>query len=91
MNSTEEILSKILLPLNSSWQIENVCVEESSNEVYVDLKYSLSYIEADQQRYRIYDHRPLPPLAAFGFVAIQNIYHSQFAALQRFSRLLSYR
>jgi len=59
MNRTEEILSKLLLPLNSSWQISDVRVNESSDEVYVDLKYSLSYIEADDQRYRIYDHRPL--------------------------------
>ena len=58
MNSTEEILSKILLPLNSSWQITEVRIDTSLDEVYVDLKYSLSYIEADNQRYRIYDHRP---------------------------------
>jgi len=58
MNSTEEILSKILLPLNSSWQISDVQVDESSDEVYVDLKYSLSYIEANNRRYSIYDHRP---------------------------------
>jgi hypothetical protein len=58
MNITEEIISKILLPLNSSWQIADVRVEESSEKVNVDLKYSLSYIEADHQRYRIYDHRP---------------------------------
>jgi hypothetical protein len=57
MNSTEEILSKILLPLNSSWKISEVQANETANEVYVDLKYALPYIEVDQKRYGIYDHR----------------------------------
>jgi len=58
MNSTEDILSKILLPLNSSWKISSVRVDDSADEVYVDLKYDLPYIEVDHIRYGIYDHRP---------------------------------
>jgi hypothetical protein len=59
MNNTEEILSKILLPLNSSWKISEVRVDDSVHEVYVDLDYDLPYIEVDKIRYGIYDHRPL--------------------------------
>jgi hypothetical protein len=58
MNHTEEILSTILLPINSSWKISAVQVDESTDEVTVDLEYDLSYIEANHQRYAIYDHRP---------------------------------
>jgi hypothetical protein len=58
MNKTEEILSKILLPIDSSWKINDVRVDESNSEVHVELQYSLSYIDADNRRYSIYDHRP---------------------------------
>ena len=58
MNSTEDILSKILLPINSSWEITDVRLDEYSNEVSVDLKYILPYIETNNKRYGIYDHRP---------------------------------
>ena len=58
MNKTEEILSKILLPIDSSWKIIDVRVEETKSEVHVELQYALSYIEADNHRYSIYDHRP---------------------------------
>ena len=58
MTSTEEILSKILLPLNSSWEISDVRLDEFSNEVSVELKYILPYIEINNKRYGIYDHRP---------------------------------
>jgi len=57
MNSTEEILTKILLPLNSCWKISEVRLNEATDEVFVDLKYDLPYIEANGRRYGIYDHR----------------------------------
>jgi len=58
MNQSKDILSKILLPLNTCWQINDVQVNENTDEVFVDLKYDLPYIEANSQRYSIYDHRP---------------------------------
>jgi len=58
MKNTEELLSKILLPLNSCWRITDVHVNDSTDEVFVDLEYALPYIEVDDQRYGIYDHRP---------------------------------
>jgi len=67
MEKVEEILNKILLPLNSSWKIDDVQLKESTDEVFVELKYDLPYtctmyevrsIEVDSRRYGIYDHRP---------------------------------
>jgi hypothetical protein len=58
MKKTEEILGKILLPLDSSWTIEGVKIEEALSTVSVELKYNLPYIEAAGKRYSIYDHRP---------------------------------
>jgi hypothetical protein len=54
----EEILNRILLPINSSWKIIEVQLKESTDEVLVELKYDLSYIEVNSRRYSIYDHRP---------------------------------
>jgi transposase len=58
MNQTDKILEKILLPINSSWEISDVKVDEDKATIEVALKYTLPYIEADQVRYGIYDHRP---------------------------------
>ena len=58
MINTEDILSKILLPLNSSWSISDVHINEATDDVFVDLKYDLPYVEANNRRYSIYDHRP---------------------------------
>jgi hypothetical protein len=58
MNQVEDILNKILLPLNTSWKISGVQVNESTDEVFVDLKYDMPYIEVNSVRYNIYDHRP---------------------------------
>ena len=58
MKKVEEVLHKILLPLNSSWKIGDVQLKESTDEVFVELKYDLPYIEVDGHRYSIYDHRP---------------------------------
>jgi hypothetical protein len=58
MEKVEEILNKILLPLNSCWNISNVQLNESTEEINVCLHYSLPYIEANGVRYSIYDHRP---------------------------------
>ena len=68
MKKAEEILNKILLPLNSNWKITDVQLKEATDEVFVELEYDLPYtctlyevrsIEADGHRYSIYDHRPL--------------------------------
>jgi transposase len=47
-----------LLPINSSWKISEVKVDEFSGEIDVALEYALPHIEVDKKRYNIYDHRP---------------------------------
>ena len=37
--SVENILEKILLPVNHDWVIDKVSVKEDTREIYVDLKY----------------------------------------------------
>jgi len=59
VKKVEEILEKILLPLDSSWNIVDVKVDESSDEVSVELAYCLPYIAVEGKRYGIYDHRPV--------------------------------
>jgi hypothetical protein len=58
MEKLEEILNKILLPLNSCWKISDAQLDESTDEVQVYLHYDLPYIESEGGRYSIYDHRP---------------------------------
>ena len=59
MKKAEEILNKILLPLNSNWKITDIQLKEAADEIFVELEYDLPYIEVDGHRYSIYDHRPL--------------------------------
>jgi len=61
MNSLDErdILGKILLPLNSSWIVSEVDTRESTEDIYVKLRYKFDYIEDNGVRYPIYDHRKL--------------------------------
>jgi hypothetical protein len=59
IRKVEEILNKILLPLNSSWQISDVQIKEPEEEIYVCLNYDLPYIDVNGRRYNIYDHRPV--------------------------------
>ena len=58
MENAENILNKILLPLDSCWKISEVQLYKSNDEVHVNLEYALPYIEASGRRYSIYDHRP---------------------------------
>ena len=55
----EEILEKILLPIDASWKISDVIVNALIEEVEVELKYALPYIDIKGNRYSIYDHRPI--------------------------------
>jgi hypothetical protein len=50
-------VEKILLPLDSSWAIKDVEVNEAKEKIEVMLVYNLPYIEASEKRYSIYDHR----------------------------------
>jgi transposase len=59
MKKSGEILEKILLPIDASWRIIDVKVNEVTEEVEVVLDYNLPYIEAEKCRYGIYDHRPI--------------------------------
>jgi hypothetical protein len=53
----KEILGKILLPLNSDWEVSEVETNESSEEIFVKLRYKFDYVEDSDVRYPIYDHR----------------------------------
>ena len=57
--SLEKILEKILLPVNQDWKIDCVSVNESVQEIYVDLKYVLDFIQIGDSNYPIYDFRPI--------------------------------
>jgi len=59
MKKVEEILEKILLPIDSSWKIFDVKVDEEKEIVDVTLEYALPHIEVESRRYKIYDHRPI--------------------------------
>ena len=57
MEQTTEILTKILLPLDSGWEIKGVKKDDSLEEIEVELHYILPYIQVGEKRYSIYDHR----------------------------------
>ncbi|MFT3751502.1 MAG: hypothetical protein QM800_00985 [Paludibacter sp.] len=57
--SVEKILEKILLPMNHDWVIESVSVNESAQEIYVELKYVLDFVSLNTTHYPIYDFRPM--------------------------------
>ena len=59
MKKVEEILEKILLPIESSWKISDVKVDECRARVDVELEYALPHIEVEGRRYTIHDHRPM--------------------------------
>ena len=54
---SENILEKILFPLNSQWEVSSVDTDIINEEVFVNLRYKLDYVEDDGVRYSIYDHR----------------------------------
>ena len=57
--SVENILEKILLPVNHDWVIDKVSVKEDTREIYVDLKYISDIISVSEFQYPIYDLRPV--------------------------------
>jgi transposase len=59
MEQVNKILEKILLPLNSSWAISEVKVDELNSEIDVELHYISPYVEVCDKQYGIYDHRPV--------------------------------
>jgi transposase len=59
MKKVEEILEKILLPIDSSWKILDLKVNELTGEIEVELEYVKSHIELSGKSYGIYDHRPI--------------------------------
>jgi hypothetical protein len=54
---TKNILEKILLPLNSDWQIEKLKVDEDKSEIDVILIYKHSDITINGSHLAIYDYR----------------------------------
>lgn len=59
MKTLEEnnILEKILLPLNTDWTVFSVERNERTEEIFVKLRYKFEYVEYNGVRYPIYDHR----------------------------------
>jgi len=51
------ILEKILLPLNTAWEVSDVVTNERTEEIFVNLRYKFDYVEDNGIRYPIYDHR----------------------------------
>ena len=58
MESTvEKILEKILLPVSQGWEISGVSVDESKEEIYVDLNYVEKSVFIDSVEFLIFDFR----------------------------------
>jgi len=55
--STTRILEKILLPLNTDWEVFSVETNERLEEIYVELRYRFDYVELNGVRYPVYDYR----------------------------------
>jgi len=56
-HSSEKILEKILLPLNSQWEVSSVETDECKEEIFVNLRYKFDYVEDNGIRYSLYDYR----------------------------------
>ena len=41
----KEILDKILLPLNSEWEVAEVFTNERTEKIFVKLRYKFDYVE----------------------------------------------
>jgi len=53
----KQILEKILLPLNTYWEVSEVETNEKAEEIYVELRYRFDYVEDNGVRYPVYDYR----------------------------------
>jgi len=53
----KDILKKILLPVNTDWEVSEIETNECSEEIYIKLRYRFDYVEDNSIRYPIYDHR----------------------------------
>lgn len=56
-NTQASLLEKILLPLNSDWQIDSLLVDESQESITVKVSYKHRSISIDSEAYSIYDFR----------------------------------
>ena len=52
-----QVLEKLLLPLNTAWEISEVVTDEVNENIYVKLRYRFDSVEDDGKRYSIYDYR----------------------------------
>ena len=57
MHEEKEILKKILLPIDSFWEIEKVEVNESAKSIFVDLRYNSTEIIEDGISHKVFDYR----------------------------------
>ena len=53
----KEILGKILLPLNSEWEVSGVETDESKEEIFVRLRYKVDFIENEEYYYLSIDEK----------------------------------
>jgi transposase len=53
----KDILGKLLLPLNSEWEVSEIETNKASEEILVRLRYKYDYVEENGVRYSIYDRR----------------------------------
>lgn len=57
--TTEEIITKILIPSGDDWKFINVEVNEDEQTIYVDLSYDKETVSINEVEYPIYDFRPI--------------------------------
>lgn len=55
--STDEILSKLLLPDNSDWEITSIDTDDLNEEIHVILRYTKSVVTIAGREFPIYDYR----------------------------------
>jgi transposase len=55
----KRVLEKVLLPINTAWEVSSVSSDELSEEIFVKLHYKYDYVEDNGNRYPIYDHRKM--------------------------------
>ena len=56
---TQEVLEKILLPIDSNWKVTGVETNELTEEIFVDVEYKSDQVVENGKVYKIYDYRKM--------------------------------